>query len=245
MFTSFLLSVFTLFSFNQPTQAQLQADVHYSPNNTEFMFDLDDVVMDKRVGKAVRKHLGPLLRNLFNFKLHRRIRKLPKGATAQEYIELFEKYGYKRLARLTREILYNKHLMPGTVAIIKKLHELGYTLHTATNMNKEYLDYYVEKNKNTKEFFKMFDKKKCVDLEKGDAKKPNIKYFEDALENYTNGKPNKIFIDDKRENIQTAENTGKIKGIQFKNPKQLAEELKALGILPEDFDVAKVAVVIA
>jgi len=63
----------------------------------------------------------------------------------------------------------------------------------------------------------------------GKEPKPSLAYFE-TMKKIAKEK-NIIFIDDKDENVQAAQSHDRITGIKFKNPEDLAQQLKNLGIL--------------
>jgi HAD superfamily hydrolase (TIGR01509 family) len=60
--------------------------------------------------------------------------------------------------------------------------------------------------------------------------KPGEDIYLHLLDKYKITPGQAVFIDDKKENILTAEKLG-IKGIQFSNPEQLRKDLENLGIL--------------
>jgi 2-haloacid dehalogenase len=77
-------------------------------------------------------------------------------------------------------------------------------------------------------FLQLFDGKVVSGAVK--QTKPGEDIYQLLLKKYNIRPEQSLFIDDKKENIQTAEKLG-IKGIHFKDPAQLRRELQQLSIL--------------
>ncbi|HJW18184.1 MAG TPA: HAD family phosphatase [Flavisolibacter sp.] len=112
----------------------------------------------------------------------------------------------------------------GSVAILQELKSKGYKLYALTNWNAELFNQTIDDFP----FLQLFDGKVVSGAVK--KTKPGEDIYRHLLDKYHIDPVQALFIDDKEENIQTAEKLG-IKGIQFKDPIQLRNELQALGIL--------------
>jgi 2-haloacid dehalogenase len=112
----------------------------------------------------------------------------------------------------------------GSVVILQELKAKGYKLYALTNWNAELFNQTLEDFP----FLQLFDGKVVSGAVK--QTKPGEDIYQLLLKKYNIRPEQSLFIDDKKENIQTAEKLG-IKGIQFKDPEQLKNDLQALGIL--------------
>jgi 2-haloacid dehalogenase len=112
----------------------------------------------------------------------------------------------------------------GSVEILKELKEKGYRLYALTNWSAElfqrtYPDY---------PFLHWFEGIVMSGEEK--VNKPDERIYQVLLERYHINPDQALFIDDKEKNVRTAERIG-IRGIVFKSPNQLREELRAEKLL--------------
>jgi 2-haloacid dehalogenase len=112
----------------------------------------------------------------------------------------------------------------GSVVILHELKLKGYKLYALTNWNAELFNLTIDDYP----FLQLFDGKVVSGAVK--KTKPGEDIYIHLLDRYQINPAQALFIDDKKENIQTAEKLG-IKGIQFKDPEQLKNDLQALGIL--------------
>jgi 2-haloacid dehalogenase len=112
----------------------------------------------------------------------------------------------------------------GSVVILQELKLKGYKLYALTNWNAELFNLTIDDYP----FLQLFDGKVVSGAVK--KTKPGEDIYIHLLDRYQINPAQALFIDDKKENIQTAEKLG-IKGIQFKDPEQLKNDLQALGIL--------------
>ena len=108
--------------------------------------------------------------------------------------------------------------------IPKKLKENGYNLYILSNFPKVPF----EEIKARDEFFKYFDGAIVSAYVK--HLKPEKAIYKELLINYSLNPEETIFIDDKLENIRSAEELG-ISGIHLKKPEYLKEKLKGLKLL--------------
>lgn len=113
----------------------------------------------------------------------------------------------------------------GTIKIIEQLKENGIKLYFLSDNVKERSEYLQKRYKFLKNFIDgIFSYK--VHKTKADG----IYTFRLALEKTGNQPEEVIYVDDKKEFVETAKELG-INVIHFKNPEQLKEELKSLGVL--------------
>lgn len=111
-----------------------------------------------------------------------------------------------------------------TVMLIKELKNKGFNLYYLSNFHLKAFDYVIKKN----EVFKLFDGGIVSFKEK--LLKPEKDIYTKILEAYDLKASECIFIDDVLENVEGANKEG-IKGIQFKNIKDLRKELSNYGVL--------------
>lgn len=111
-----------------------------------------------------------------------------------------------------------------TVMLIKELKNKGFNLYYLSNFHLKAFDYVIKKN----EVFKLFDGGVVSFKEK--LLKPEKEIYTKILEAYDLKADECIFIDDVFENVEGANKEG-IKGIQFKNVKDLRKELNNCGVL--------------
>lgn len=107
-----------------------------------------------------------------------------------------------------------------TAQLIKELKERGYNLYVLSNMSKEYIEY-------LREFpvFEYFDEQ-VVSCEIGIGK-PDHRIYEYLLSNYDLDPAETIFIDDRKDNVDAAEELG-ITPFHFDrtNPEQACDDLR-------------------
>ncbi|HEV2601142.1 MAG TPA: HAD hydrolase-like protein [Candidatus Babeliales bacterium] len=121
-----------------------------------------------------------------------------------------------------------KKPIPGTIAIINKLHQKGYELSIATNNKHSDVRHYQKK------FPKIFNLFKKIKHSFSGHKKPSLEFFQDYLNRYkTRSKRYIIFIDDRATNITAARKFADqgFVAIHFKNPEQLERALIEMKIL--------------
>ena len=111
----------------------------------------------------------------------------------------------------------------GTMDIIKRL-EGNYNLILLSDYPKEWKEFLLENNKEI-EIFKI----KYFSCDYGKIKSDGD-FFKYVIKDLNISPEDSIFIDDLERNVETASKYG-IKGIVFRNSKQLEEELKKVGLL--------------
>lgn len=131
----------------------------------------------------------------------------------KEFIEIVFENWYEMLRPLN-----------DTVMLIKELKNKGFNLYYLSNFHLKAFDYVIKKN----EVFKLFDGGVVSFKEK--LLKPEKEIYTKILEAYDLKADECIFIDDVFENVEGANKEG-IKGIQFKNVKDLRKELNNCGVL--------------
>ena len=100
----YLVAILTTLSLQTACLTQI---THHTPENTIIVFDIDDVILKRHIGKVIKnvfKSKGKLSA-LFNKKLKRDIKKLYKqGGDTQDFVELFKNHGYESLAYMVENI---------------------------------------------------------------------------------------------------------------------------------------------
>jgi HAD superfamily hydrolase (TIGR01509 family) len=219
-----LLAVYSIHPAPQPT---------HTPQNLIIATDLDDVVLDRNKGdiaKLIFKKLGRF-KKLYNQYKKRKNSTGSRGKKFGEgfYIHLKNNNEHK-LADLIKDVCISKKLKKGTVKIMRKMVNQGYSLFTATNIGSLF---FAELQKKFPELFNnnFIQHGMTVDFLPEDIiEKPDMRYFE-KLQTKLNPDGNKeiLFIDDKLENVLSARKCGML-AIQFKNHKQLKRDLHTYGI---------------
>ena len=116
-------------------------------------------------------------------------------------------------------------LMQGTIEIIKQLKEKGIKIYYLSDNVKERVEYLQTKFNFLENFIDgLFSN------EVHRTKKDGVNVFKLALKKTKDKPEDVVYIDDKKEYVETAKKIGMFT-IHFKNPEQLKEELINLGIL--------------
>jgi len=207
-----------------------------TPASTIFAFDIDDVLLKRAepITTTLWEYRWDLAKNIINPYLWYTIGcLLYNQSTGSAYLELFKKQA-PRLACMVEQMILDKTPLEGMEGLIKILHARTYSLAIASNMSTQDFTYYKEK------FPSLFDKFNYVKVVPYDAqgklagvKKPSLTYFRELKTELTEQsltKPNLIFIDDKKKNIDASIKEG-LYGIHFQNAQQLQTKLATLGIL--------------
>jgi len=198
-----------------------------SPKNTIIAFDLHDVIFTfdyKKVAKVLWKwnHKWAIIATLFHPSLVWQLLKmLWHDATDEQFYELFEK---RRpiLMPLIFEMTNAQKLIPGMNVLLKKLSNKGYELHILSNIGPRRFE---QLSKDFPEIISLFKKVKIVQPHgKHSLRKPDKQFFTDYLKEYKQDHQQIIFVDDKKENINAAQELG-IDAILYKSPKQLQDQL--------------------
>lgn len=204
--------------------------IQLTPQNSVFATDLDDVILKSdRTAESIQSS-GSIKSYLWNSNWH----SLLKGWSnfkringERKYIEWI-KTGKTDAAQFIRNVSQQKKIMPDTLELYKKLNEQGFQLYTATNIGSIFFS---DIQKKFPEVFNdnFIKHSMTVDYSvKDPIEKPDLRYFE-ILKAKINPVGDKyiLFIDDRKENVEAARKAGLL-AIQFKNAKQLEEDLKNL-----------------
>lgn len=142
--------------------------------------------------------------------------------TSQELIDYARTKKLDKLVDLTVLIGSDYTPIPETVAIIRALHEQGYIQYICSNIGHTVLDHF---SKKYPIIFGYFNGTHIVHYNNGTLiKKPNPQFFIDFLHTYSYAPSELIFIDDKKYNIQAAQEYG-IESILFRNATELKKDL--------------------
>jgi hypothetical protein len=227
-----------------PAVHAVDIQTRYTPTNTTFAFDIDDVLLKRAepISTTLWEYRWDLAKNIINPYLWYNVAcLLYNQSTGSAYLELFKKQA-PRLAQMVEHMTLDKKPLEGMENLVKTLRTQAYSMVIASNMSVQDFAYYKEK------FSMLFGNFEYTKLVLYDAqgkltgvKKPSITYFQELkteLAEQKLTKPNLIFIDDKSENVKAFEAQAKedkkennYRGIQFKNATQLQTELAKLGIL--------------
>jgi HAD superfamily hydrolase (TIGR01509 family) len=205
-----------------------------SPRKTVFAFDLHDVIYTPDYSKRMHilTHIPQKL-TLFSLItnplfLYRSVRLATQQIAAEQVIDqLVPLYPQLNLFIPTiTEMINAQTPIEGTVEIIKKLKEKGFTLYILSNIGDRVL-----KDMLTKfpDIFSNFDDFFFCSPEYDYIRKPNPQYYKYFLEKFNLKADQVIFVDDLVKNISAADNLG-IHGILFHCPEQLEREITSLGI---------------
>lgn len=127
----------------------------------------------------------------------------------------------------THFIKSTQELIPGTIDIIKSLHEKGYQLFALTDNIKEIVQYL----QNRYDFWKYFTHV-TVSANIG-LMKPNIEIFDYTLQVNSLLPHETVFIDDHLPNIRTAETLG-LHTVLFSDSISCLQQLDRLGVCVND-----------
>ena len=190
------------------------------------VFDLAGVVV-ARNPQRFPKHLD----EFFNFVFKSHMQGIPQFWTDYDLGILEEEKVAEALAEfrgcdlatakgnMQLAIEYQEQIEP-TAQLIKELKERGYKLYVLSNMSKEYIEFLREYP-----VFDYFDEQ-VVSCEIG-LGKPNRRIYEYLLEKYELNPAETIFIDDRKDNVDVAEELG-ITPFHFDrhNPEQACADLR-------------------
>lgn len=160
-----------------------------------------------------------------------------KESASDQFTHLAQQYNNPHLKELIIKATNSQKLIPETVAIIEELTANGYTHHIGSNIGATAFQALTDPHQFPKfaSLFKNFDLAKSQVVAYNDGiiiKKPSPVFFKQYLaKNKIDFSTTRlIFIDDKKENIKTAQSLG-IETIHFKNGKQLRSQLAKIGII--------------
>lgn len=220
----------------QLTQTQEQNTVH-TPTNTRFLFDVNRVIITPSYTGMLSTlwfNEHSKLKMMWDFASpslwYNIVKRLRHGGGMTEIVTMI-KTDYPHLQKylpLLVKLNHQQKPIEGTVEVITKLKKLGYQLDIGTNMDSSL---FVTIKRRMKNIFNNFTNFHAVDSNVTPIiNKPNPLFFERYLQQYPQNEQIIIFIDDRLENVQSAESMGLL-GIHFKNTKQIKKDLKKIGIL--------------
>lgn len=203
-----------------------------NPHDVVLAFDLHSVIFThdwRQVGKILWNYPHKLYAISCGFNLKFVCKSLHlffDNPTDEEFFALFAQYCPK-LVPLALDLMNAYKPQEPMVTIVQKLKSHGYSLHVVSNIGPRRYRTLCEKYP---EIMNLFDKAKTINNDIDNLiKKPNPQFFHDYLRDYDPEHKKVIFIDDKKENVQSARSVG-LQAIRFKNPSQLICQLDKMGI---------------
>lgn len=248
------------FNENGPATVTINNTTYFlSPENTEFAFDMDDVILHinwtgmsweiaKNLPDAaligfraskdwIKSKVSKTRTRGKTLQLVSDLRELSRsGSAGGAYAQRLEQYK-KGLGSVVNNVAMKKDVIPGMHKILLTLRQSNFTLRPATNQSVEELD---QNKKRLPELFNLFEEGTAVNYRvrrnQPVVKKPNPEFFQAHIKNYNiktpanpEGSKINVFVDDKKENVEKAAELGMI-AIHFINPRKLVKDLQALGI---------------
>lgn len=223
-------------------QSASQQKKHLTPHkkNIVILWDLHQVIFQRSIVHwaylfitnaklfSIIRHLDlPTLKIMGQLVL-RKLKLYPHEITSEEFIAVARAAHNTALIDLVVLISCDYYPDQKIVELIQNLHTLGYTQHVGSNIGTTVFATFYKKYPH---IFSLFSHYHIVHSDQLPvAKKPNRLFFTQYLENKKREPQEVIFIDDRRANIVTAQQTGII-GILFKDASQLESDLKELGII--------------
>lgn len=197
-----------------------------SPETTIIMFDIDEVILIRNtpIKKILWDNWFTLVKNP---RLAWKFLQLYRSGNAAggDYIRLCRQEKNEAMAKIIEKITLDKSLNPGIAEFIKQLQDEGFTLHIASNMSRDDFNFFIKK---FPEVFSRFACVKVIDYKdkQAPAKKPDLAYFNEYLQECPSDKK-RLFFDDKKKNINAARQVG-IDGIVVTSVEQLIKDFNAL-----------------
>lgn len=224
----------------RPAQCPCKARVHsvnkkIDPSTTLFAFDLDGVVLSGRE-VAYEKWLTDNWD--FNEAIHEAKKKDNLSDSGMLIKRVIEKYPYLKAKSLQfQKVIFTAPQIDGTKKIIADIDQKGYKVIAASNMTTTTYQAMVDNKTLPAQFSRdIFFVATNPLNKKADGKyyeKPDQEYYLNLKRYIKTHYPNIetiIFMDDKIKNALGAQNIPGIISIHFKNPDQLKDELKTLGM---------------
>jgi HAD superfamily hydrolase (TIGR01509 family) len=202
-----------------------------SPETTLIVFDLNDVIVKPDIHamlsalyhaqnkRHILTHLIPTSMYLARTLWH-------TESSFEDVIHTCKKHNHV-IADLLRTLSTCQKPISGTIEIIKSLHTQGYELAIASNIGSETIHVLQEKYPHIFKYFSSVVTCDTINNSEQFIKKPDTKFFELFQKKYNPHKKRIIFIDDKRINVQAAQNSG-MHALVFKNSKTLRKQLQQL-----------------
>ena len=215
--------------------------MHYA--HTIFLWDLHGVILTRDITRSIALSLSyPHKFKLFsNPRLVKAVSKIiwqaaTSDAGTEKLIYQAHRENQPYLAQLIKNIGNAQGRIEQTIAILKNLHQQGYTHHLGSNIAVSIYQDIIDPQRYPQfaDIFSCFDLKKShpVTCTNGVCiRKPSTAYFTTYLQKHEIDpkKTRIIFIDDRCENVKAAQQAGLV-SVHFKNALQLKADLKALGV---------------
>lgn len=206
-----------------------------SPENTILTFDFHDVIVNYDYPNIIstflksNKKLRLFIALLNPFVLWDIIKmKYNKGVSEQFIVSIGRNHkSLEPYIPLGIKIANTQKVNPKMLELIKELKGMGYQMHIFSNIGA--IIFQDAKDKFA-QVFENFDKIILPSEQNGYIRKPYQNAFKNYLDSIDSTNKQIIFVDDKLENIQTAERNALI-GIKFKNYEQLKREFIDLGVI--------------
>lgn len=214
---------------------------HFTPHTHIFLWDLHEVILEKNMRHwlylcftfdkkwQLIKNLNVQSLRILSAFILERLKLTKKQMVSEELIHAAHTTKNEALIALVTEVCSAYKPIHGTVDIIQELSKRGYRHHLGSNIGKTVYDHCTTKFPAIFEHFEGA----TIAFTNPNAKivkKPHPDFFTTHTHNYNLLPDQVIFIDDKLINVQAAQSVG-MHAIQFKNSKQLREELRKLTIL--------------
>ncbi len=250
-----------------PTDKKIDSNHSFNPHNTIIVFDVDGVLLDRPIASLT--HLNSIYKmsnhllsifcdathKLALFKIAARVlydrsllKKQLKIYNGERFIDWLVNH-YPDLQQQTKSgvsiaeqlkvMIYDATPKQDTIALLKKLHQQGYSIAIATNQSSVSFNRFVKQHiiPDFSTYIFVYTSDYGVDETavppQSLIKKPKKKYFKRFKEDLNKKgyhANHLVFIDDKYKNIINAAKKGLI-GIQFKSVPQTIADLHLLGIM--------------
>lgn len=210
---------------------------YYTPENTLFAFDLHDVLLKTNYWEAIGVGFRELSISDMLFIIgHKEVRRKFKAAfnnkiTVEKMLDDLGKNN-KRVKKLKEPILKMVNCQNINQDVLELAHEikdLGFRLYLLSNIGIQALN---NLYKRYPHLDNLFDGFYVPSPDNNYIRKPSLYFFSDFkryIRKIGDKQENIIFIDDLKENVETAQKIG-LKPILFKSKKQLEQDLKKMGI---------------
>lgn len=175
--------------------------------------------LDKKTIRILAKYIG------------KKMGIVTEEITNQELINCAKHNDNQALIDLTTRISCAYKPKFATIALVKKLHELGYVQHIGSNIGQAIFELFAPQYPT---IFNYFSYAHIINTQEASTKmkKPNKEFFLSYLAIHKKKPAQIVFVDDRWANIKTARLCG-IEAIYFKDTCQLKKEFERLGLLFE------------
>lgn len=152
-------------------------------------------------------------------------------ATAEVFMVIAARHHNNALAELIATLANTQRIIPETAAIIRELHERGYSQHIGSNIGTKTFE-----NLLTRPYAQSIFNAEIFDLDASQLvvydpdnlgatiQKPNLFFYDNYLRKNNLDAQDVVFIDDKTKNVRAAQESG-MYALQFKDPDILRKDL--------------------